>query len=162
VYSTGRRNLTLPGYYRPTKSWDVVIIHRQRLLAALEFKSQIGSFGNNFINRTEEAIGNATDLWAAAKHGAYTPMNHTASTPTAADKDPRLPFLGFLMLLEDCKRSTRPVSSSSPHYHVLPEFNKSSYADRYRILCERLMEENLYKAACLMLSPQDQRGLDGS
>ena len=52
-----RRVVTLPGYFRPTKLWDLLVINDGRLIAALEFKSQVGpSFGNNFNNRTEEAI----------------------------------------------------------------------------------------------------------
>ena len=44
-----RRVLTLPGYFRPTKLWDLLVINEGRLIAALEFKSQVGpSFGNNF------------------------------------------------------------------------------------------------------------------
>lgn len=47
-------SLELPGYYRPNKKWDLLAIHNERLLAAIEFKSQVGpSFGNNFNNRTE-------------------------------------------------------------------------------------------------------------
>ena len=47
----------LPGWFRAEKKWDLVIVHEKELLAALEFKSQIGpSFGNNFNNRTEEAL----------------------------------------------------------------------------------------------------------
>lgn len=161
VFTNGRRDLTLPGYYRPTKNWDVVIVHRERLLAVLEFKSQAGSFGNNFNNRTEEVIGNASDLWVAAQHGAYHPGNHTSTSTKRNGGDPRPPFLGYLMLLEDCDASTRSVGVSSPHYHVFPEFNNSSYSERYRILCERLMEQNLYEAAALVLSPQGDRGLKG-
>ena len=160
VFTSGRKDLTLPGYYRPTKKWDVVIVHRQRLLAALEFKSHVGSFGNNFNNRAEEVIGSATDLWVAAQHGAYHPTNHTQGLDRP-DDDPRPPFLGYLMLLEDCDGSTQPVDVSSPHYRVFPEFDNSSYADRYRILCEHLMEQRLYKAAALMLSPQNADGLAG-
>jgi hypothetical protein len=53
-----RAVLTLPGYFRPTKLWDLLIINEGRLIAAIELKSQVGpSFGNNFNNRTEEAIG---------------------------------------------------------------------------------------------------------
>lgn len=152
VFSTGRRDLTLPGYYRPTKNWDVVIVHEQKLLAVLEFKSQVGSFGNNFNNRAEEVIGNASDLWAAAVHGAYAPANHTSKPADTPKEAPRPPFLGYLMILEDSESSTRPVSVSSPHYNVFPEFNESSYAQRYRILCERLMEQKLYHSACVMLS----------
>ena len=53
-----RALLTLPGYFRPTKLWDLLVINEGRLVAAMELKSQVGpSFGNNFNNRTEEAIG---------------------------------------------------------------------------------------------------------
>ncbi len=41
-----RKVLTLPGYFRPTKLWDLLILNKGRLIAALEFKSQVGpSFG---------------------------------------------------------------------------------------------------------------------
>ena len=55
--------LELPGYFRPEKKWDLIVVVDGLLLASLEFKSQVGpSFGNNYNNRTEEALGNATDL----------------------------------------------------------------------------------------------------
>ena len=63
---TRRRLLTLPGYFRPTKLWDMLVVNEGRLIAAVEFKSHVGpSFGNNFNNRTEEALGTAVDLWTA-------------------------------------------------------------------------------------------------
>ena len=66
------RVLTLPGYFRPTKIWDLLILRKGRLVAAIELKSQVGpSFGNNFNNRTEEAIGTAVDLWTAYREGAF-------------------------------------------------------------------------------------------
>jgi hypothetical protein len=153
VFITGRTNLTLPGYYRPIKNWDVVIVHRHRLISVLEFKSQVGSFGNNFNNRSEEVIGSAFDLWVAAQSGAYHPTRHKKHPGTEAP-DPRPPFLGYLMLLQECEKSTKPVRADSPHYHIFPEFRGASYAERYKILCERLMEQNLYGAASLMLSPE--------
>jgi hypothetical protein len=63
----------LPGWYRPEKKWDLLIVTDGKLLAGIEFKSQVGSFGNNYNNRTEEAIGSATDIWAAYREGAFTP-----------------------------------------------------------------------------------------
>src|SRR5665647_3177740 len=49
-----RAVLTLPGYFRPTKLWDLLVIHKGELIAAVELKSQVGPyFGNNFNNRTE-------------------------------------------------------------------------------------------------------------
>lgn len=65
-----RAMLTLPGYFRPTKLWDLLVIHKSQLVAAIELKSQVGSFGNNFNNRTEEAIGTAHDFWTAYREGA--------------------------------------------------------------------------------------------
>lgn len=65
------RLVTLPGYFRPTKMWDLLVIHEGELVAAVEFKSQVGSFGNNFNNRTEEAIGTAHDLAVAFREGAF-------------------------------------------------------------------------------------------
>lgn len=65
----GGRNLEIPGYYRPQKKWDVVVVHKGVLVAAVEFKSILGSYGNNMNNRTEESLGNATDLLEAAEQG---------------------------------------------------------------------------------------------
>lgn len=67
-----RAVLTLPGYFRPTKLWDLLVIHQNQLVAAIELKSQVGpSFGNNFNNRTEEAVGTAHDVWTAYREGAF-------------------------------------------------------------------------------------------
>src|SRR6266404_6042969 len=39
--------LELPGYFRPTKQWDFIVVVKGQLVAALETKSQVGpSFGN--------------------------------------------------------------------------------------------------------------------
>jgi len=65
--------IELPGWYRPEKKWDLLIVSEDKLLAAIEFKSQVGSFGNNYNNRTEEAIGSASDIWAAYREGAFSP-----------------------------------------------------------------------------------------
>ena len=55
--------LELPGFFRPTKEWDLLVVRNGQLILALEAKSQVGSsFGNNFNNRTEEAMGSALDL----------------------------------------------------------------------------------------------------
>ena len=68
-----RRSLTnLPGYFRATKMWDLLVVRDQELQAVIELKAQVGpSFGNNANNRAEEALGNAVDLWTAYREGAY-------------------------------------------------------------------------------------------
>lgn len=110
-----RTRVELPGYYRAEKKWDLVVAVDGRLFAAVEFKAQVGpSFGNNYNNRTEEALGNATDYWAAYCEGAFW------GSPK--------PWLGYLMLLEDATGSTRPVSVAERRFPVLEEFRDASYA----------------------------------
>jgi type II restriction enzyme len=129
--------LTLPGYFRPTKSWDVLVIYKGELVAAIELKSQVGpSFGNNFNNRTEEAIGTAHDLWTAYREEAF-------------GKQPR-PFVGWLMMVEDAAESRNIVRNSSPHFPVFEEFNGASYLKRYDLLCQRLVQEQLYTTAAVI------------
>jgi type II restriction enzyme len=133
--------LTLPGYFRPTKLWDLLVMHQGELVAAVELKSQVGpSFGNNFNNRTEEAIGTAHDLWTAYREDAF-------------GKQPR-PFVGWMMLVEDAPGSRSAVRDSSPHFPVFHEFRGASYLERYDILCQRLIKEQLYTTAALMTSPR--------
>jgi type II restriction enzyme len=137
-----RALLTLPGYFRPTKLWDLLVIHKGQLIAAIELKSQVGpSFGNNFNNRTEEAIGTARDLWTAYREGAF-------------GQQPR-PFVGWLMHVEDAPKSRRPVTDNSPHFPVLPEFKGACYLDRYDLLCKKLVQEQLYTTASVITSKRE-------
>lgn len=162
VVHTQRSRVILPGFFRATKNWDVLVIHDRRLIAVFEFKSQVGSFGNNFNNRSEEVIGSAADLWVAHHHGAYADSVHRGRNRISEDlpsllnpaiiNDPRPPFLAWLMLLEDCEGSRMPVRCDEPHYPVFDEFRGASYAKRYQILCERLVERQLYSAAAMELS----------
>lgn len=135
-----RSKLELPGWFRAEKKWDIVVVHRGELVAAIELKSQVGpSFGNNFNNRSEEAIGSATDLLTAYREGAFRPSAK--------------PWLGYLMLLEDCTKSSSPVSVVEPHFPVFREFAEASYAKRYQILVEKLLRERMYDSACFLTSP---------
>jgi hypothetical protein len=136
-----RAMLTLPGFFRPTKLWDILVLQRGELIAAIELKSQVGSFGNNFNNRTEEAIGTAHDLWTAYREGAL-------------GNQPR-PFVGWLMMVEDSTASRKAVRDTSPHFPVFTEFQGSSYLNRYDLLCQKLVREGLYTSACLLASPRD-------
>lgn len=51
----------VPGYFRRSKNWDVVAIHKGHLVGVVELKSQASSPGNNANNRIEEAIGSSVD-----------------------------------------------------------------------------------------------------
>ena len=59
------RYVEIPGWFRPEKKWDLLVVLDNCLVAAIEFKSQVGSFGNNYNNRVEESLGNSEDLWTA-------------------------------------------------------------------------------------------------
>lgn len=143
-----KRNIELPGFFRPTKEWDLLVIINNNLLASIELKSHVGpSFGNNYNNRTEEALGSATDIWTAYREGAFK-------------TSPR-PWLGYFMLLEDAPKSTNPVTVREPHFSVFSEFQDASYAKRYELLCEKLLRERLYDAACLLMSDR-RKGLHGN
>jgi len=133
--------VTLPGYFRPTKLWDLLVLNNDQLVAVIEMKSQVGpSFGNNFNNRAEEAIGSACDLWTAYREGAFG--------------DQARPFVGWLTLVEDAPASRRPVQVRSPHFPAFPVFEGISYLERYDLLCRRLVREQLYTTAAMISSPR--------
>lgn len=134
-----KQDKELPGYYRAEKKWDLIVVAEGHLLAVIEFKAQVGpSFGNNFNNRAEEALGNATDLWAAYREGAFSPS-------------PRH-WLGFVFILEDCPKSKTAVDVREPHFSVFPEYKKASYRKRYELLLTKLLRDRLYDGACLLLT----------
>lgn len=141
-FHIGKSAPVIPGYFRATKCWDLIATLNGQLLAVIELKSQAGpSFGNNFNNRTEEVLGSAIDFWTAYREGAFGKQTR--------------PFLGWLMLVEDCSRSRAPVRVKSPHFEVFSGFKLASYSERYDILCGRLIQENLYSHAALLMSKRD-------
>ena len=132
-------DLELPGYYRPNKKWDLLVVDNGILVIAIELKSQVGpSFGNNFNNRTEEAMGSALDIWTAYREGVFG--------------NQRAPWLGYFMMLEDCSKSNVAVRVRSPHFPVLKEFIDASYKERYEIFCNKLLLERQYSSACFITS----------
>ncbi|MFH2052333.1 MAG: PaeR7I family type II restriction endonuclease [bacterium] len=144
----GRSGVEIPGWFRPEKKWDLLVVSGGHLIAAVEFKAHIGpSFGNNYNNRTEEALGNATDVLAAYREGAFKPSAR--------------PWLGYLMLVEDSLKSQCPVRVAEPHFPVFDEFRDASYIKRYEVGLTKLLREQLYDGVCLITSPRDT-GLEGA
>ena len=143
-----KESLEIPGYFRPTKQWDFLVVVKGQLVVALETKSQVGpSFGNNFNNRTEEAMGSALDLWTAFRENAYGSATR--------------PWVGYMFMLEHCQRSGAPVATKSPHFKVFPEFINASYCKRYELFCRRLVLERHYDASAFLYSPAEA-GLQGA
>lgn len=136
-----RTSLELPGYFRATKKWDLIVVSDDMLVLAMELKSQAGkSIGNNVNNRSEEAVGSAKDIWTAFREGRF------GQFPP--------PFVGYLFLLEDRANVQTPVLNKEPYFQVDPEFRGEthlkdttalrrykgvSYSKRYELLCRRLV-----------------------
>jgi hypothetical protein len=141
IVHDGRKAVSLPGYFRPSKSWDLLAVRKSQLILCIELKSLGGpSFGNNANNRAEEAIGSGYDFRRAQHQGQFGGGSR--------------PFLGYLILVEDDPGSSRSVSVHSPHFEVDPVFAESSYQSRMRILCERLMEQQVYSSAAVLATPR--------
>lgn len=139
---TTRRSLDLPLYFRPARSWDLVVVHEGKLIACLEFKSHVGpSFGNNYNNRAQEAVGDGHDMNLAFREGLFEPS-------------PK-PWIGYILLLEDATESRQPVRVPNKHFSCDAEFVGASYAGRYEVTIQRLVREALYDAASFMLATRD-------
>jgi Restriction endonuclease XhoI len=148
IHVTKKKPRTLPGFYRPCKEWDLVVLSDKNLVAVIEVKSQVGSFGNNFNNRVEEALGNAVDFWAAYREGAFKPSQK--------------PWLGYLFMLEETTKSLRSTKRMKLNpYNVDEEFQERSYAKRYELVCERLVRDRLYDATCFFTS-NAKSGMSGA
>lgn len=158
---TGRK-AQLPGFFRPTKSWDVVIMDDDTLIAAIELKSIADSFGKNANNRNEEVLGSGIDIKEAFEENAFEGITRL--------------FTGYLILVEDCQETLSSVQIQIKHFRAMEQFmlypetrdeayvrnangefpavDGVSYMDRFDILCRRLMQKNLYSATSVIKSPR--------
>jgi hypothetical protein len=123
----------------------LIVVHRGVLIAAIELKA-LGapSFGKNYNNRVEEALGNASDLAHA----------HLASLT-----GPELSWLGYFFLMQDDPKSRRPCrkpdGKSFPYEAI---WEGRSYQDRFCVTGERLLDERMYDAVCYVVSSSDDPG----
>lgn len=133
----------LPGFYRETKSWDVVLQYKGHALAVVEAKSQGSSLANNFNNRVEEAIGQAADVWKSHERGLLVSGLR--------------PWVGYLMLVEETNKTIEPkrllAGKPVPAGMVVdPEFDGMSYAERYAAAFKRLDQERMLDATCVAIT----------
>lgn len=143
--------LRLPGYYRPTKKWDLLVVHEGILVAVVELKSIVSpedkdSYGKNLNNRVEEAVGSAKDLRTAFREGAFGTAR---------------PWLGYFFMIADDAQSRKERKTrrdSEPYFSIDDEFRDTSYQKRAEIYCRRLVLEQLYDAACFVVSAKDPKG----
>ncbi|GAA5139134.1 PaeR7I family type II restriction endonuclease [Pseudonocardia adelaidensis] len=121
---------TLPGYYRPTKQWDLVVYRDNVPIVAIELKSQKGpSYSNNANNRAEEALGNALDFRRAQQAGLI----------------PGDPWIGYVFVIQDDEKSRRGRGNQDRgRFPKDRMFEGWSYVERVRRLCQRLVEDEHY------------------
>ncbi|MCB1088804.1 MAG: hypothetical protein KDM63_17340 [Verrucomicrobiae bacterium] len=155
----------LPSFYRPWKNWDLIVVANSRfhsakgdhgdpvLYAAIEFKSQDKSIGNNQNNRLEESLGNATDFWATYQHDGFLRQL------------PR-PWLGYLFVGKyDPTSENKPVKIKQPHFEAMPPFrvpdssnletfDGPSYAERYQIFLRQSVGMRLYDAGAFLVTDE--------
>lgn len=135
----------LPGYYRARKRWDMAIRYEDVLVAAVEFKSQVGSVGKNIQNRFEEALGTGTDTWAAQRYnGAY------GDVP---------PWLGYVLVLREDEETEKPNRSTEALFPADPAFRGLSYNERYQEMISRFVGDNVYQAGWFITTSVDGDGL---
>jgi hypothetical protein len=137
------RKVILPGHFRPNKAWDPVVIHREVLVAAIELKALGGpSYGNNYNNRVEEALGNAVDLSHASRAGL-----------TGQEK----PWLGYFFLLDDSPESRQPREPrTNPVIPAAPEWPVLSFQERFALTGRRFVDEGLYDAVCYVTASKTE------
>jgi hypothetical protein len=134
----------LPGFYRPRKRWDMVVRYKGALVAALEFKSQVGSVGKNINNRFEEALGTGSDTWAAqAKLQAF------GEVP---------PWLGYVFVLREDKETESPNRPIDALFPADPAFGGMSYSQRYQEMLRRFISDNIYQAGWFITTKVDDAG----
>jgi hypothetical protein len=157
----------LPSYFRPSKNWDLIVLANSRfhpakgdaggpiLYAAVEFKSQDKSIGNNQNNRLEESIGNAHDFWMTYQRDGFE------------RQQPR-PWLGYLFVGKyEPASDGKSVQIKQPHFLAMepfrgsghdkaPSFAGPSYAERYKLFMKQSVGARLYDAGAFIVTDESR------
>lgn len=145
------KNATVPGYFRATKQWDVLVrkqtAYGNVLVGLIELKSIKGSVGNNANNRVEEAVGSGYDFQKANSKLGLSSINTEYFEP---------PFVGYMFLMGYHEKNEGGGKISSPLFEldegfVSSDVNKLNYKKRFEILSYRLLESKLYSSTALLL-----------
>lgn len=136
-----RSGREIPGFFRPTKEWDMLVVHEGRTMAAVEFTShRVPPLASDTNAHIEETIGMAADVWTAFGEGAYNPPR-------------KRPWLGWVMLFEDRTVARSPTPEARPRVEAFPDFSLGSHGRRYEQLLRKFTHERLFDSAALLASP---------
>ena len=141
----------VPGYFRRSKNWDVVAMHKGHLIGVVELKSQASSPSNNANNRIEEAIGSAVDA-------------KTVQELTGAFGNLGVWCAWCMTFARDCE-SGNPIKvppAGSVRVPVKdPEFANMTYAKQYAKAIERFISQKVYDAGWMLTTWVDDNGTVG-
>lgn len=132
-------DVVIPGYFRRSKNWDIVAIHKGRLVGIVEMKSQEKSPSRNANNRIEEAIGSPID---ARTYHEITPTFGELGVWTAWG-------MIFNRDQEDTTGKQRQ-GVRSKHFPLDSAFEPFTYARQYGTMIERLISQNIYDAGWMV------------
>ncbi|GGU21582.1 PaeR7I family type II restriction endonuclease [Lentzea flava] len=135
---------TLPGHYRVAKQWDLVVIYEGNLVAAIEFKSQVGSVGKNYNNRFEEALGSATDVHAAQQE--FEPFGQMSA------------WLGYVFILQESTETERPLRPARTLFPPDRVFEGLTYSQRYQTMIQRFFNHKVYQGGWFLTTKRDPDG----
>lgn len=168
IFSGGHLTKTpsiLPSFFRPSKNWDFIVVGGSRfhlvngekadpvLYAALEFKLQDKSIGNNQNNRLEESLDNAIDFWKT-----YENLGFERQVPR--------PWLGYLFVGKySPEADVKSVRIEQPHFLAMPPFRTEgsdelrkfagpSYLERYKIFMAQSIGARLYDAGAFIVTDE--------
>ena len=138
IYVRSRREI--PGYFRPTKDWDMIVVHEGHLVAAVEFTSvRVAPHDKDVNVRMEETIILAANAWRAFREGI------------CGMASPR-PWLGWVMLFEDRTFQLRSALPSRTHPDTVRELWVESCGRRHEHVLRKFAQERLFDSAALIAS----------
>ena len=130
------RKACVPGYYRPSKTWDLVVKYGNLIVVVIELKSLTRSHGNNYNSRIEECLGCFADLeMYYNKNGGYRP------------------YVGYLLLMDDSENTNKIRKCSVP---VLKKFEDSGYLQRSKAFCKNFTEDHYNVSAHTLVYKQTE------
>ncbi len=139
-----QHGLELPGFFMPTRPWDIVVMHEERLVAALGIRSRAArSVENEFVTLGEEALCTGKEMDALCRRQAFGPGLR--------------PWFGWLVLLEDSPALWRTAEGAPTLLQSLPEHRHSSHAERYELLLRKLERDRLFDTCALLLCPEERK-----
>lgn len=143
---------TVPGWFRPTKNWDIVLYHGDELMGVIELKTLTKSVAKNVNNRVEESIGSPFDLTTASIEGLI-------------GKLVRKPIKGYVMVIpsnDETEKVQFYNKSNNPasRFEVDAAFEGQTKATLFTVSGKRLLQKGIYDAVWVVKQTDDGKVIE--